>query len=465
MSAQATDDLNGIEKSRATEQSDTGNALRLVNKFGDRIRYCHEWGDWLIYDGRRWARDRTKEIEYLAKLTVDSIWQEVPGLTDKGDQAAMAKWALSSGSLSRTQAMIAMAQSDRRVAVTADRLDADQWLLNCLNGTLDLRTAELRPHSPGDLITRLAPTHFDWDAECPLWDKFIAKVTRGDDGLATFLRRASGYAATGSVREQCLFFLYGKGENGKTTFLETAGDILGDYAVEIRPDLLIVKNNEEHPTAFTDLEGKRFVRTAETEDGKRLAESLVKSLTGGDTIRARRMRKDFHAFSPTFKIFVAANHKPIIRGTDHGMWRRIHVVPFDHNFADDPEKVLDFKSTLNGERAGILGWFVRGCLEWKSSGLGVPKAVEDATAEYRGEMDVVGNFLDQCCSVYPGDTAIRCKQSDVKAAYLAWCGRAGLTPLNDRKFGDELTTRGMTSKDSNSVRWRYGLKLKSDDPD
>jgi putative DNA primase/helicase len=255
--------------------------------------------------------------------------------------------------------MISMAQSDQRIAVTPERLDTDHWLLNCLNGTLDLKSGNLRPHSPDDLITKLAPTDFDPDATSPLWRGFIEKVTKGDPDLAGFIQRACGYATTGDVSEQCLFFLFGGGENGKTTLLEVAGDILGDYAVDIRSDLLIVKPSEDHPTAFTDLEGKRFVRTSETEDGKRLAESLVKSLTGGDTIKARKMRRDFYSFSPSFKFFVAANHKPIIRGTDHGIWRRMHLIPFTHNFADDPDKVLDCKATLAGERAGILAWFVR----------------------------------------------------------------------------------------------------------
>lgn len=447
------------EPDRSTEESDTGNGLRLVRRFGHKIRYCHEWGCWLIFDGKRWHRDRTKEIESLAKLTVAAIYREAAEIKNKNEQSDRARWAITSASHSRTNAMIQMASSEPRVAVTPDRFDKCHWLLNCENGTLDLRAGELRPHDPGDLITKLAPASYDPSSRSPMWETFISKATKGDRELADFLQRASGYAVTGDVSEQCLFFLFGDGENGKTTFLETAGAVLGDYAVDVRSDLLIVKNNDEHPTAFTDLEGSRFVSTSETEDGKRLAESMVKSLTGGDTIKARKMRKDFYSFAPTFKFFIAANHKPIIRGTDHGIWRRINLIPFGHNFADDPDKVLDFKARVLSERDGILTWFVQGCTDWQGMGLAAPDVVKGASREYRREMDDVGNFLEQCCELDKENPSLRARAADLRNAYVDWCGRMGSTMLGPKKFGDELSKRGIDWKDSHGVRWRLGVGI------
>jgi putative DNA primase/helicase len=443
-------------------RTDLGNARRLVAKFGEKIRYCYAWGKWLIFDGRRWAEDQKGQIYRLAKKTVASIYAEAAAATDEQTREALGKWAMTSESRSRIEAMVALAQSEPGIPVTPDELDRDPWLLNVLNGTIDLRTGRLGPHRREDLITRMAPTKFDPKATCPTWDAFLFRIMGQDEELIGFLARASGYALTGDVGEQCLFFLHGTGANGKSTYLNTFESILGDYAVTVRSDLLTSKNTEDHPTGLCDLEGKRLVSTIEVEDGKRLAEALIKSMTGGDKIRARRMRQDFYQFHPTFKLFLAANHKPQVRGTDHAIWRRIKLVPFAITIPDaEKDKALGQK--LLDERAGILAWFVRGCLDWQRQGLSVPKVVAEATDGYRKEMDDLATFLDQCCFAHPGNESVRCNSTILYNVYKNWCEENGIkAPVSSKKFGGELNARGFMHKDSNGVRWRLGLGILSE---
>jgi len=277
----------------------------------------------------------------------------------------------------------------------------------------------------------------------------------GHADLITFLQRAVGYSLTGSVAEQVLFLLWGTGANGKSTFVNAVLDVLGnDYAMQAPDGLLTVKKGDAHPTERADLFGKRFVSSIEIEDGARLAESMVKQLTGGDSIRARRMREDHWQFTPTHKLWMAANHKPTIRGTDHAIWRRVKLVPFVVTIADaDQDKGLGEK--LKGERAGILAWSVRGCLDWQKNGLGNPDAVRQATAEYRGEMDVIGAFVAECCIENDRFTA---KASTVYAAYSKWCQANGEYAVNQRRFGLAITERGIERYTNNGI-WYRGLGL------
>lgn len=277
------------------------------------------------------------------------------------------------------------------------------WLLNVLNGTIDLCTGSLRPHAREDYITRCVNVDYDPDAKCPTWERFIHQVFGGNAEIIAFVQRAVGYSLTGKIVEHVLIVLYGLGSNGKTTLIDALHYLLGpSYAKHAPTDLLLARRGEHHPTELATLHGARLVTAAETGEGRRLAESLVKQLTGGDPVTARRMRDDFWQFRPEFKLWLATNHRPQIRGTDHAIWRRIRLIPFDVTFhtaetGKTPQQDQTLPARLREEATGILAWAVRGCLAWQSQGLGAPDAVRDATEAYRAEMDVLAMFFEERC--------------------------------------------------------------------
>jgi putative DNA primase/helicase len=440
--------------------TDTGNAMRLVKRFGEILRYVPKWGVWLWWDGMRWKEDTTGEIYRLATRTVQGIGAEAAAIEDDDKRRALLKWAIQSEDRKRIESTIALARFRMGIPVEPHQLDADRWLLNVRNGTLDLHTGKLRPHRQCDLITKLAPVTFDPEARCPKWDASLARSMGGDESLVGFLRRAGGYGLTADVGEHCLFFLYGDGRNGKSTWLDTIQGLLGDYATTINASLLTTKAHDDHPTEKCDLDGRRFVATVEVEDGKQMAEALVKSLTGGDRIKARRMRHDFYEFAPTFKLYLAANHKPEIRGTDEGIWSRIKLVPFRVTIPKG-ERIKNFSEKLQSEEGpGILNHLIQGCLEWQRDGLAEPEAVTSATEEYRAEMDTIGDFFSERCVLID---EVRCKANDLYAAYKEWSESSGGRPLSGRKFGARLNARGFKHADSNGTRWRLGIGLRATD--
>jgi putative DNA primase/helicase len=271
--------------------------------------------------------------------------------------------------------------------------------------------------------------------------------------MVQYLQRVVGYGLTGDVSEQCLWFCHGTGANGKSTFLLTLLELFGDYAMQAVSELLMVKNHEAHPTERADLFGKRFVATIETEQGKRLAESLMKQLTGGDKVRARRMRQDFFEFAPTHKLFLAANHKPVVQGTDLAVWRRIKLVPFTVTIPED-ERDKKLSQKLKMELPGILNWAIRGCLDWQANGLQEPQEVTHATKTYQAEQDTVQGFLDQFC-LFHREAKVR--TSALHEAYVQWSGDKLMT---SRAFGDRLREKGYESKPGhgNNYYW-HGIGL------
>lgn len=297
----------------------------------------------------------------------------------------------------RLKAMVELAGTEPGIPINPDQLNQHPLLLNCPNGTLDLRTAELRPAEPNDYITQLCPTPYDPLAKCPQWTTFLNEIMAGNQAVIDYLARAVGYSLTGSVIEQVLFFCYGTGANGKSVFLGALQSVLGnEYSMQAMPDLLTSKYGERHPTELADLFGKRLVGINETEQDRQFAESLLKQLTGGDRIRARHMREDFWEYNPTHKLWIAGNHKPKIKGQDHGIWRRLHMIAFQVTIPKDKQK-KNLPVLLAAEAPGILAWAVSGCQEWQNSGLNPPKEVQEATEKYRKEQDDLGNFIDDRC--------------------------------------------------------------------
>jgi putative DNA primase/helicase len=436
--------------------TDTGNAERLADRHGTNLRYCYPWGKWLVYDGTRWRVDDRGAVVRLAKDTARGIFEEAKEAGDDEAAKRLGKWASFSLSESKLKSMLSLAQSEPGVPILPEEMDASKDLLNVLNGTIDLRTGELREHRREDLITKLAPVEYDPNAAAPLWAATLERTLPSED-VRKFFKKLCGYALTGDVSEQLLPVLYGTGANGKSTVLNALLAVLGDYGMQAAPDLLVAKKGS-HPTELADLFGMRFVASIEVEDGSRLAESLVKQLTGGDRVKARRMRQDFWEFEPTHKVLMACNHKPQVRGTDNAIWRRIRLVPFTETIPPaEQDKQLPDK--LRTEAAGILAWAVEGCLEWRREGLQAPEEVRQATGAYRAEMDVLGAFLRECCELGP---EYNVAAKDLYGAYKFWCEDNGERSETQRRFGSRLTERGGFERyrggSDGGHRWR-GVQL------
>ncbi len=442
-------------------RTDTGNAERLVGRHGHDLKYVYGIG-WFVWNGTHWRRDKTGEVERRAKETVRSIHEEAAKVANDEERRQLAKWAITSESVSRIRAMISLAMSEPGVPIEkVEELDRDPWLLNLLNGTLDLRTGELRDHRREDLITKLAPVEYDNHAEALIWEAFLETVVPDED-TRRFLQRAVGYSLTGVVGEKVLPCLLGRGDTGKTTFIEAVMDLLGDdYAAPAAPDLLLSKRGTSHPTELADLLGKRFVPTVEVEEGRRLAESLVKQLTGGDRIKARYMREDFFEFRPTHKVWLAANHPPIIRGGDDAIWNRVKKVPFNVVIPKERQD-RGLREKLRAESAGILAWAVRGCLEWQRDGLGEPGEVAAATAEYREDMDTFAEFLSEKCVLGAEEWVPVTK---LRRTYADWCRDTGEYVLSWEVIAGRLRERGCFPKrgrekgHKNPVRGWQGISV------
>lgn len=388
------------------ELSDVGNAGRLARRAAGEYLYVPEWRRWLRWDGRRWAEDKRNTIRELAVEVARDILIEARNEPDPARGAKLAQHAIASQKRERIDAMVHLAADAWPALKTGPSdLDADPWLLNVENGTIDLRTGVLRPHSRADLVTKIAPVAHDPEAGCVLWEKSLAQILPSAD-LRAFVKRWFGYSLTGSVRENKLVFFHGRGQNGKNVVGNTLFRMLGDYATVAPEGLLIQKRGEVHPTELTELHGRRFVLDSETSEGHAWDEQRAKRLTGGDVVKARRMREDFWSFAPTHKFIVLSNARPRARADDEAIWLRIKLVPFEVSFrgAEDrdpshaswPVADRELETKLKAEWSGILRWAVDGCIDWQRDGLGDPPEMREAAGEYREEqreLDPLTSFL------------------------------------------------------------------------
>ncbi len=369
-------------------QNDDGNAQRLVDLYGEDIMHVNGIG-WYRWDGMRWKPSSSgpwSEAVDVGRMLMEQ------GKTSGGPGGeALERWGRTTGNVARIEAMIKAASRHPQIAVEAYELDGDPWLFNVTNGTIDLRSGTLRPHSREDRITKLAPVPYNPEAECPRFDQFLVEVYAGDRHLARYMLRWLGYCLTGHTREQAMGLWHGpEGANGKSTLIELVLEIMGDYGGTIDPDLLL-DTGTQHPTGLMDLKGQRLCVASELEEGKRWKEALVKRITGGDTIKARKMRQDFVEFDPTHKLVVIVNAKPIVRGSGRSFWRRLHLVPWLVSFEGREEK--DLPDKLRSEAEGVLRYMVAGCLAWQREGLNPPRTMQLAVEDYRASQDVVGQFL------------------------------------------------------------------------
>jgi putative DNA primase/helicase len=436
--------------------TDAGNAQRFAIQHGGHVRYCYAQRSWFVFTGTHWRRDPGDTVARLAKETARNIYLEAAQIASEDRRKATGQWAAKSEDERRLRAMLTLAQSEPGIPVLADELDADGWLLNCANGTLDLKTGTLQPHRRDDLITRLVPVAYEPAAACPTWLRFLARIFEGRPALIPFLQRAIGYALTGDTSEQCFFLFHGAGSNGKTTFIETTAALLDAYAQRLAIETLLARRPGD-AVAMNDLftiMGARFVSAVEPDMGRRLAEAVVKQLTGGDTIKAKKLYTDLLSYRPTFKLFLSTNHKPTIRGTDHAIWRRIKLVPFDV-VIPDAEQDRTLPEQLRQEQAGILAWAVQGCLAWQRDGLGTPDEVRAATTRYRAEMDTLGEFLAEC---YVQEKAAWVSAAALYTTYLDWTKQAGELAISKQALGSRLADRGLQPMKSQQQRGWLGLR-------
>jgi len=368
------------------------------------------------------------------------------------------KHYLSAARVNGVRDTLKMAQSEPGVKVLVSQIDANHMLLNVGNGTIDLATGRMHAHRRQDGITKIGRARYDPSAPCPRWLAFLQRIFDGDDELIAFIQRAVGYSLTGQVSEQCLFFLYGTGQNGKSVFIQTLLHVLGEYAQKAPTEMIMKQERSNAGSASPDmarLRGVRLAVTAELEENQRMGESRVKDLTGADRIVARPLYRDPIEFEPTHKLWIYGNHKPTIRGTDEGIWRRIRLIPFTVTIPND-EKDAHLVEKLQAECDGILAWAVAGCLAWQREGLGIPTAVAEATEAYRNESDRLGAFLEECCIV---EEYARAGKNEVYAAYEQWCRDSGEHVVSKKKLSQMLAERGFTDARTNRERTWLGLGL------
>ncbi len=436
-------DLSIVENTQLNENlTDLGSMKRFVKQADGDLRFLWESGKWLHYNGQFWETDKSGKIaSKLAEDTIREMYLEAYEAEDKKDREALADYARKSESEAKIRAMLRLAQPV--TSISLDELDRDGWLLNVQNGTIDLRTGDLLPHSRDHLISKIAPVNYKPDANCSEWLDFLKMIMDGDDDMLVFLQRACGYTLTGHTDERCLFILHGNGRNGKSTFTENLAYLMGDYASKTHAETLLLKKfGDGIPSDIARLKGARFVFASETAQGRRLNEARVKELTGDkDTITARFLHREWFEFIPNFKLWLHTNHRPTIRGADEAIWDRVRLIPFEVRIPDNkvlPRREVD--QVFEAERMGILSWAVQGCLDWQEHGLPSPEAVVKANQIYRDESDILKGFLDEVCTVEP---AAEVAKNDLFDAYIEWSKASGERYfLNKNKFGAAMLQKG-----------------------
>lgn len=428
---------------RPPAYTDEALALRFAEQHAVELKYVAAASRWFVYNGKQWLADDTLLAFNLARMVCRKASAEC-------NEARVA------GSLASAKTVAAverLAKSDRRLAATMDQWDRNPTILNTPEGVVDLTTGKLRQHCADDYLTRM--TAVGPGGSCPTWLQFLKRVTADDAELQSFLQRVAGYALSGLTREHALFFLFGLGANGKSVFLNTLLGILEEYHRTAAIETFTASTGDRHPTDLAGLRGARLVTAIETEEGRRWAESRIKSLTGGDRIAARFMRQDFFEFTPQFKLIIAGNHKPGLRSVDEAIRRRFHLIPFTvHIPAAERDERLTEK--LKAEWPGILAWMIEGCLAWQREGLKPPPAVTAATAEYLESEDALTCWLEDKCERSP-----QSKQSstDLFVSWKNWADAAGEPVGTQKRFSQKLEERGFEKVRDKHGRGFQGLRL------
>lgn len=441
---------------------DTGNAQRFTDLFGEFVRYSYVRKNWFYYDGKLWQLDQLGKTKSLVDKVLEEMKKEPVLKSDEVSEEDAIKnkqrhIKYSRGSNGKNNML---KESQHLLPVSPDAFDNDTHLLNVQNGYIDLKTGELHEHDKEKYFTKISSVEYTDTIDCPLWIEFLNQIFDGNQDLIDYMQRAVGYSLSGSTEEQMMFILHGFGRNGKSVFLDIITEMLGTYTTNIQPQSIMVKHqtNSASPD-IAKLDGARFVTTTEPNDGMRFDEGLIKQLTGGDKVTARFLHENEFEFTPQFKLWMATNHKPIIRGTDDGIWRRMAIIPFTVQI---PLSKVDrnLKYKLRREMTAILNWAVEGYAEWQRIGLAEPQTVKDQRGDYRKEMDPIETFIDECCVRDEGE---RVKASDLYSIYNSWAQENRQYQMSSTKFGREMSNK-FQKITSNGVHY-IGLRLQHPDND
>lgn len=423
------------------DMNDTGNAQRLRDKYRGNIKYSYNRKKWLYWTGKCWRYDDTGEIKKLADLVVEDLKREAIECNDEKEREIKLRFATKTANSSGKCNMIEEAKHLEGIPILVNELDSYTDYINVQNGIVNLRNGELIPHDSNFMMSKICNTEYDstGSKKPKRWLKFLDEVTNGDKELQEYLQKCIGYSLTGSTKEQCAFFLYGLGNNGKSTFIETISDMLGDYSSNAQPETIMMKSNNGGGanSDIARLKSSRLVTSEEPTEGVRLNEGLVKQLTGGGKVTCRFLFGDEFEYAPEFKIWIATNHKPVIRGTDIGIWRRIRLIPFEVNILN-PDKQLKYK--FREEMPQIMRWAVEGCIKWHQEGLEPPLCVKESTEEYKSEMDLLATFMDACFTIdYENDFTI--PASELYSIYTSWAQANNEYVMTSRKFFSEISKK------------------------
>jgi P4 family phage/plasmid primase-like protien len=443
--------------------TDLGNAKRLANIVSGNARYCYPYKSWLIWNGKRWAEDKTGKMERYAIDAVLEIYDEARNINDFEKRKKMLTFAVKSESAASIRNMIELARPLDNIPIMPDEMDLDPMLFNVQNGTIDLRTGQMRPHNRDDKITKISPVTYDPSATCPRWDAFLNTIFSKNAELIEYIQKQAGYALTGETKEEDFSIHYGTGGNGKSKFNDEIAYIEGDYFVKANVETILNSKNTRSGSAASGdvarLAGARLVIASEPERGAELKEGFIKDLTGREQITARRLYEQEFQFKPTFKFWLITNHKPVVKSQDNGMWRRVKLVPFEVTIPEDKID-LNLDIRLKEESSGILNWMIEGCLKWQKEGIKTPDMVKNATTAYKEDMDTLGDFFTSCCD-FGDKKATTPNKWLYNWLYLAWCEITNNNAWSQRAFTSDLQGRGYKNKRlNNGMTWMgVGLKL------
>lgn len=432
---------------------DTGNADRFVDKFKERARYSYVNKCWYFYTGKKWTSDNLGYIKTLTEDVLKDMKIQRAYCENEDEEKAYDKHLKYTRNNRGKTNMIK--ESEHRLSVLPGEFDKIKEHFNTFNGVVNLRNGKLDNHSYDQYLSKISNVEYTNKIDAPMWEEFLNQIFGNDQELINYIQKAVGYSMSGSTKEQCVFFCYGNGRNGKSTFLDIITDIMGDYATNIQPETIMVRGQQGGANSdIARLRGSRFVTTVEPNQGARINEGLLKQLTGGDMVTARHLYGNEFEFEAEFKLWMATNHKPIIRGRDLGIWRRMHLIPFTVQIPEDKiDKNLKYK--LKKELTGILNWAVRGCLKWQTEGLQMPQAVQDAVKEYKSEMDVITAFLEDCTVMGPGEVT----SSDLYKSYVEWTSENNEYKMSHTMFGKEVGLRHEKDKNSKGIIIYKGIRL------
>lgn len=439
--------------------ADHGNAERLMAFAGDDLRYWYAFKKWVVWDGGRWKRSENGEEMAQAKRLVRRLHKMTSKINDDDRRTRFAENALSLESVRKCGAMLEAARDLQVVPV--ESLDTHSNLFNVRNGTIDLITLTLRTADRADLLTQQAGAAYDPEAKCPIRDAFLEKIFDGKAEMVSFLTRCAGYSLTGGTEEQCFFMLHGDGANGKSTLIECLMTLFGGYAQKTSAATFLQKKQNAISEDLASLRGVRLAGAVEPDAGRAMAEAVVKEATGGDTIRARKLYENSSEYRPQFKLWLACNRLPRVRGTDHGIWRRILTIPF-RVVINEAERDRDLPGRLRDELAGILNWCLQGLEVYYERDLASPVEAQQDKAQYRNAEDQMGRFISETCVESPDAQA---RNKDLRMAYERWCDHNGESPFSSRVFKPELERRGFEQVKVNGWPTWKGIGVANDRPD